>query len=768
MPRVSISISVLNQLEPLRNTLQSIVNQSFKDWECFVVDDGSSVSHEGIVRSFKDDRIKFHRFPINKGVPHGGLYGYKNTTGEFVTALGCDEVIYEHKLRDQVEFFDKNPEIDIIWGVPGNGPMGPVPSWEQYFTGAHNRSKELWIKNFLHREGVPIGGGSCLYRRKVFDSVGYPEENLTAFSDFEFFLRVFKKHKFQVLPFRWMNEIKIPGHVQVSVRTEKNAAKLDKEWEYVNQKHQLLLPPTDGLVTFGMPVYNHSKYIGEAINALLAQTDQNFELIIFDDASTDKLDEALKPFLSNPKITFHRSDKNEGMAVTGNKLLKLAKGEFFVLLSADDTMDPTFTEKCRKSFKADPFLEYVSCQNDFMTEDGKPYTQDHVLKSIPKAVNHTRQEWHDIFYIGNVYFGMGMYRTSTLIEVGGWQPEFGVIADYQMYLKLLPRYNFYVIEEPLTHTRIHGKNQSLISIPDSIKLRRTYYEAQRPFYRPRPKIMIATPFYELKGFSPYIASLDATTKVMTKMGIEYELKTLDGDSYIHRARNSICMDFLADPYMTDLFFIDSDMAWSVNGFMSILFRPEPVIGGTYPVKNKWEMWTSKPEILGEKGNEHFFGINLPDGNQLIKANQLAGGFLRVKRSVLEKFIEYYPYHRYNDTNPIPTLRKEQIEFFSAGVSREPEVQLLKDLEQEISESNGSGVDLSKYKTRFEELRKSRDFIGEDYCFSNRLKAMGCPLFILPNVTITHFGINGWTGNFSEHVSNKKPEAEKPEAPNAAG
>ena len=224
MPRVSVAIAVYNQLEPLRNALQSVVNQTFKDWECVVVDDGSTVSHESVVRSFNDPRITFHRFPVNRGIPHGTLYGSRITTGEFMQTMGCDEVLCPTKFEDQVKFFDENPDIDIIWGVPGNGPMGPVPAWEQVATGSHNRSKEHWIKNFLLRENVPIGGGSCLHRRKLFDSIGYQDDRLTAFTDFEWFLRVFESgHKLKVLPYRWMNEIQIPGHVKVSTGTPQNA-----------------------------------------------------------------------------------------------------------------------------------------------------------------------------------------------------------------------------------------------------------------------------------------------------------------------------------------------------------------------------------------------------------------------------------------------------------------------------------------------------------------------------------------------------------------
>jgi hypothetical protein len=225
---------------------------------------------------------------------------------------------------------------------------------------------------------------------------------------------------------------------------------------------------------------------------------------------------------------------------------------------------------------------------------------------------------------------------------------------------------------------------------------------------------------------------------------------LSGDSYVHRARNSMCMAFLDDPYATDLFFIDSDMAWNPHAFMQILYRPEPVIGGTYPVKNKWELWTSKPAIKGTDEDKHYDGIPLSDGSSLIEAHQLAGGFLRIKRSVLERLMEAYPFDKYHDTTPIESERREQYEFFSAGLNREPEVNLLNDIENRIKASDGP-VKLDDLKDRFDELKQTRQFVGEDYYFSDKCRKNGIPLFIFPNATISHFGVNGWTGNFHESL-----------------
>ena len=757
MPRVSACISVLNQAQLLKGTIQSIVNQTFKDWECIVVDDGSTVSMKPVVDEFNDPRLIFHRFEVNKGIPYGANWAYQNSKGDYIQTLGCDEIISPTKFEDQVAYLDSHPEVSCIWGVHGNGPMGPVPEWEQNLRGAHNRSKEHWIKCFVNMEGIPIGGASAMWRRCLFDTIGYFDEKLAAFSDHEWFCRLFENYEGRILPFRWMNEI--PGHKTICTRTEKNHEKWDWELAYVREKHPLIIPKTDGLITLAVPVHNHAKYLKEALDCALKQTDQNFEIIICDDGSTDDPESVVKTY-QDPRISFFKNEKNLGCWDTINKLLDRAKGDLFVVLAADDKTEPTFLEKLRAEFIKDPFLEFVSTQNDFINESGGTEIPEYLnpLLHIPKATNRTVQDWWKTFRQGNIYFGIGMYRTSAVRELGGWEQKYGVIADYQMYLKLLPRYNLKIVEEPLIHTRVHGKNMSILDPKDKQNLRRQYYDAQLPFFQPRARVIIATPFYELKGFSPYIASLVEVIRHLTLSGIDWRFMELSGDSYVHRARNSMCMQFLDDPFATDLFFIDSDMAWDPQAFINILFRPEPIIGGTYPVKNKWELWTSKPMVVDPQKDPHFVGHNLDDGSSLIQANQLAGGFLRIKRSVLEKFMKFYPTHLYRDTNPDPHSRIDQIEFFTAGVNREPEILLLKEIERRMSESNGSGVKLDDLKPKFEELKTVREFVGEDYAFSNRLKAMDVPMFIYANATISHFGVRGWTGNFHETLKNMEAEA----------
>lgn len=716
--------------------IASVVAQTYKGWELIVVDDGSTEDVKSVVDSFADERISFHRFPENKGIPHGANWALERIKGEFFCLLAADEVISPEKLEEQLAYMDATPAVDGIWGIPGRGQFGKRPEWEQNEYRAHNRSREHWLRTLLNLEGVPIGGASFLMRRKVLDSIGYLDPSLTIFSDHEFYCRFFEKHEGRILPWRWAKdkEALIGGG---SVR-EKHFSKVEAELAYVRAKHPLPLPSVEGKSTIGIPVYNMKDYVLDALKSAQAQTFTDLDIIILDDGSTDGTMDVVRAYLTeNPdeRVRLMAFDENRGLQEAMNQMAFRAQGTFFTSLAADDTLDPTFIARCRAEFEANPWLEMVGTQTDFMDATGEILSAavQHPFTRIPKPINRTREEWLGVLYHGNHYFGVSMYRTSALSEVGGWDKRHGVIADYEMYLRLLMRENIRVIEEPLTHTRIHGKNLSLLRPSEAQKLPTLYHEAKRPYYKPQMKVIIATPFYELKGFSPYIVSLVYTLKMLDHFGIQWDFLNVSGDSYVHKARNIICDLFLQDPEATDLFFIDSDESWNPEAFLKMLMLPEPVVGGSYAVKNRWGSWTSRPEAVETNGSRHYVGRSLPDGTGLIKAEVIAGGFLRIKREVLERFREHFPDLWF--TAPAPEQGDD-----------------------------GEALKMRKFTEYFSaQPDENRIFTGEDHFFSKRMRAMGMPMFIYPNVNITHWGIKGYDGNYHEFLKEQAGKTE-PVAP----
>jgi glycosyltransferase involved in cell wall biosynthesis len=109
---------------------------------------------------------------------------------------------------------------------------------------------------------------------------------------------------------------------------------------------------TNPLVSVLMPCYNASKYIGEAIRSILNQSFQDFELIIYNDGSTDNSLDIIQS-IESPKISVISSPHNQGIAYSRNQLIQVAKGKYLAMFDADDVSMPERLEWQVKALEQD-------------------------------------------------------------------------------------------------------------------------------------------------------------------------------------------------------------------------------------------------------------------------------------------------------------------------------------------------------------------------------------------------------------------------------
>ena len=109
--------------------------------------------------------------------------------------------------------------------------------------------------------------------------------------------------------------------------------------------HRSLMNMSEPLISLIIPCYNYGQYISEAIESVLKQTYQNFEIIVIDDGSTEELTKQVVSELNYPKSKVIRQE-NRGLSAPRNGGIREARGEFIVPLDADDKLHPTFLQKC--------------------------------------------------------------------------------------------------------------------------------------------------------------------------------------------------------------------------------------------------------------------------------------------------------------------------------------------------------------------------------------------------------------------------------------
>ncbi len=121
------------------------------------------------------------------------------------------------------------------------------------------------------------------------------------------------------------------------------------------------------------PCFNCEKYIHQAIESVIAQTFQNWEMVIVNNASTDCTLDIIHSY-SDPRIRVINNEKNIGLEANWNKAVSAAQGKYIKLLPADDFLYPSCLERQVEVFerKDNNSLALVSCARNIVNPDGKP------------------------------------------------------------------------------------------------------------------------------------------------------------------------------------------------------------------------------------------------------------------------------------------------------------------------------------------------------------------------------------------------------------
>ena len=140
------------------------------------------------------------------------------------------------------------------------------------------------------------------------------------------------------------------------------------------------------MVSIGLPVYNGQKFIGAAIDSILAQTFTDIELIICDNCSTDQTETICRAYAAaDPRVRYHRNEQNIGASRNYNLAFSLATGKYFKWATHDDVIQPTYLERCIAVLESDPSVVLCHSQTQIIDEFGQPVGAKAVREFIQDA-----------------------------------------------------------------------------------------------------------------------------------------------------------------------------------------------------------------------------------------------------------------------------------------------------------------------------------------------------------------------------------------------
>ena len=185
---VSVVIPTYNHGEYIKNCLQSVIEQTFSDWEAIVVNNFSEDNTIEIVNSFQDSRIRLINFKNNGIIAASRNHGIRHARGKYIAFIDSDDIWMPEKLEKQVNQMEANNEtllsyVLYSWMFDDGTTKGIWPKPKNRFRG--HIFKSLYLKYIIPNSGVMV-------RKEVFNQLGFLDENpkLVAAEDSDMWLRI--------------------------------------------------------------------------------------------------------------------------------------------------------------------------------------------------------------------------------------------------------------------------------------------------------------------------------------------------------------------------------------------------------------------------------------------------------------------------------------------------------------------------------------------------------------------------------------------------
>ncbi|OJV33056.1 MAG: hypothetical protein BGO29_14535 [Bacteroidales bacterium 36-12] len=207
-----------------------------------------------------------------------------------------------------------------------------------------------------------------------------------------------------------------------------------------------------------IPLYNKEKYIAKAIQSVLAQTFQEYELIIIDDGSTDNSYQIAKkttdPTQARDALRIPHStlitQENSGVAITRNRGVELAQYDYIAFLDADDWWAPTYLEEMKMLIKEFPDAAlYTSSYYSVKNNQNRPakigVPNDFIKGYFDYFKVYANSHWMP------VWTGATILRKDKYLEMNGFKPHLKLGEDFDLWVRIALKYKVALLNKPLTY-----------------------------------------------------------------------------------------------------------------------------------------------------------------------------------------------------------------------------------------------------------------------------------------------------------------------------
>ncbi|MEB2308882.1 MAG: glycosyltransferase [Candidatus Brocadiaceae bacterium] len=442
-PLVSVIIPCYNQANFLPEAVESVVNQNYKNWECIIVNDGSSDNTtqvaKSLIKKYSDNQIQLIN-QVNQGLSCARNAGIKVSKGKFILPLDADDLVHSEMLKKTVALLEAQSEIAIAYtDVKQFGSANQIICADEY---DFNR---LRFQNHLNY--------CSLYRRKAWESAGGYNLNMTwGYEDWDFWISCGKKgHYGKRIPEplflyrvkeRSMYTKALEHHQELMAQIVLNHPNLYDSKSLLEAKRILSQDYTiplknNPLVSVIVPTFNRPDTLKVSLESIASQTYKHIEVVVVNDAGED-VSAVVDLFHDRLSIQYLVHSENKGLAAARNTAIRHASGEYIAYLDDDDRFYQDHIETLVTYLEThEDKVAYTDafrvCQEK---ENGRYIVKQ---KDVPYSFDFDS----DLILAQNLFPVLCiMHKKSCLDEVGFFDESLTTHEDWDLWIRMSRKYHF--------------------------------------------------------------------------------------------------------------------------------------------------------------------------------------------------------------------------------------------------------------------------------------------------------------------------------------
>jgi glycosyltransferase involved in cell wall biosynthesis len=488
---ISVIIPCYNYAKYLSEAVESVLAQTYQDFEIIIVNDGSSDNTQEVAEQLVQQHSQHNILLINQdncGQPAiSRNVGISRASGEYILPLDADDRIAPTMLEECLEILERDHSVAIIYC--DRQDFGGVQELAQALEYDPQR---LPRANFMSY--------CAMYRREVWQAIGGYRTNLRGIEDWDFWVAAralgyhgrripkplfyYRRHDTGVF-----QEV-LADYDRKAARLTLNNRELYSPEELKKAQMQLGIsqgqPVANPLVSIVVPTVNRPQMLFRALQSIFNQSFQDFEVVVVNDAGTEA-ESVVRKFCYRDNVTYHRHPANRGLAAARNAGIRLARGKYISYLDDDDFLYPnhlrTLVEAIAKG-------EYRLVYSDAMKARQERRGEEYVTVAH-EPYPSTDFDFENLLLRNQAPVLCIMHEKTCIDEVGGFDESLRSHEDWDLWIRMGARFPFGHVRQLTCEVswRADGSTMTSSRQLDYFKDRRTVFEKNAAFFTNKPELL---------------------------------------------------------------------------------------------------------------------------------------------------------------------------------------------------------------------------------------------------------------------------------------